>query len=60
MKACIYVSFKMKMNESKPSFEQIKKDIKRYYVLEKFIFMTNGNSVKFHQKWDTFSRLCEE
>ena len=43
---------KMKMNGGLPSLGLFRDDLKRYYALGKFIFTTNGNSVKFNTRWD--------
>ena len=57
---CRFHIYKMKMKDSKPSIVLLKNDIKQYYALEKFIFITNGDTVKFNLKWDPFSLLCKE
>ena len=57
---CRYHIYKMKMNGGKPSLTLLQRDIQSYYSLEKYIFTTNGDTAKFHLKWDRFSILCKE
>merc|ERR1712035_237828 len=48
---CRFHVYKMKMNEKRPSFSVLKKDVKNYYLMEKIMFYGTGASSKFHKKW---------
>ena len=51
---CRFHMYKMKMMDSKPSRNLLKEDVKQYYVMEKYISLTNGWTAKFNAKWDAF------
>ena len=52
--------YKMKMNEKLPSFSLFKKDIRKYYILEKYMSVVNGEVQKFRSKWEQYLVLCQE
>ena len=35
----------------------LKEDVKQYYVMEKYISLTNGWTAKFNAKWDALQTL---
>ena len=55
---CRFHIYRMKMNERKPSFVLIKKEINHYFVMEKMIFVKINNLDKFNTKWEPFVLLC--
>ena len=53
---CRFHVYKMKMNEKRPSLLVLRREVKKYYLMEKcmFYFYTNGVRHQFYQKWDQF------
>jgi hypothetical protein len=58
MLICRFHIYKMKMKGNKPSIHVLKKDIKDYYSLEKYIYLCQNNIAKFYKKWGVFKVLC--
>ena len=51
---CRFHVYTMKMIGKRPSLLVLKREVKKYYSMEKFMFFTNGVNFKFYQKWDSF------
>ena len=57
---CRFHIYKTKMQGGLPSIQIFKRDIIRYFSLEKYIFIKNGNILKFRQKWNNYYTLLSD